>query len=208
MKLYFAPATCSLAPHIALREADVQFTLVRYDMKDGKLEDGRPLTEVNPKGYVPVLELDDGARLTEVAAILQYIGDQRPDLGLAPPSGTLLRYRLQEWLNYLASEIHKSFWPFFHADCEPEKPFAQARLEKRLTWLAAQLGDRPFLMGTTFTVADPYLLTMLNWTKPAGFDLSRWPALKAYRSRLSDRPSVQAALEAEGLRRKARPALP
>lgn len=209
MKLYYAPATCSLAPHIALREASLPFTLVRCE-KSGtgnwspaKLADGGSFAEVNPKGYVPVLELDRGERLTEVSAILQYIADQNPGSGLAPPNGSLARYHLQEWLNYLATEIHKSFWPFFHDGCEAERPNATERLERRFTWISEQLGEKLFLMGDTFTVADPYLMTMLNWTRPAGFDLNRWPVLKTYRSRLSERPSVQAAFEAEGLKKKA-----
>jgi glutathione S-transferase len=168
-----------------------------------KLADGQAFNEVNSKGYVPVLELDSGERLTEVSAILQYIGDQKPESGLVPANGTLARYHLQEWLNYLASEIHKAFWPLFHEGCEPERPFALERLGRRFTWLSERLGDKPFLMGDTFSVADSYLLTMLNWTRPGGIDLNRWPNLKSYRSRISERPSVQAALEAEGLKRKA-----
>ena len=204
MKLYYAAGTCSLAPHISLREAGLPFTLVRFDMKTRLLEDGAPLESVNSKGYVPVLELDGGdGRLTEVSAILQYIADQKPEAALAPPNGTLARYRLQEWLSYLSTEIHKAFWPLFHEGCEPERPFALERLTKRFGWIQAQLGERPFLFGGGFTVADAYLLTLLNWTRPAGIDLNTWPSLKAYRSRISERPSVQAALEAEGLRRRA-----
>jgi glutathione S-transferase len=202
MKLYYAAGTCSLAPHISLREAGLPFTLVRYDMKGHTLEGGASLEAVNPKGYVPVLELDDGTRLTEVSAVLQYVADLKPESGLAPANGTLPRYKLQEWLNFLATEIHKAYWPFFHEGCEPEKPLQLARLEKRLGWLHEQLGEKPFLTGETFTVADAYLLTMLNWARPAGIDLGKWPKLKEYRTRISERPAVQAALEAEGLRRR------
>ena len=208
MKLYYAAGACSLAPHIALREAGLPFSLVRFDMKEQRLEGGGALEAVNSKGYVPVLELDDGERLTEASAILQYIADQKPAAGLAPPNGTLERYRLQEWLNWLATEIHKAYWPLFHDDCLPERPFATARLEKRFAWLEAQLSQRAFLMGDRFTVADAYLVTVLNWARPAGIDLGRWPGLKAYRSRHVERPAVQAALQAEGLRRKARQSLP
>lgn len=199
MKLYYQQGACSLAPHIALREVGLDFKLVRFDSPSHLLEGGGKLEDVNSKGYVPVLELDNGERLTEVAAVLQYIADQAPQSGLAPPLGSFERYRLQEWLNYLASEVHKSFWPFFHAGCESEKPNQRERLVSRFNWIEERLGDKPFLMGDTFTVADSYLLTMLNWLRPAGFDIGQWPRLKTYRGRLRERPSVRAALEAEGL---------
>jgi glutathione S-transferase len=204
MKLYYATATCSLAPHIALREAQLPFTLVRYDMKSTLLEDGRPLTAVNEKAYVPVLELDDGERLTEVPSVLQYIADQRPELGLAPPAGTLARYRLQEWLNFVATEVHKIYWPLFHDGAPVELEKAHAKLARSFDFLQAKLGDRPFLLGERFTVADAYLLVTLNWTRAAQIDLNRWPGLAAYRNRLRERPAVVAAMEAEGLgKRKA-----
>jgi len=203
MKLYYAPGTCSLAAHIALREAGLDFALVRFDMKRQALEGGTPLGAVNPKGYVPVLEFDDGRRLTEVSAVLQWIADQRPASGLAPAPGSFERYQLMEWLNYLASELHKSFWPFFHEGCDAEKPNQGERLKKRFSWVEEKLGDRPFLLGDTFTVADAYLVTMLNWVRPAGFDLNAWPKLAAYRTRLRERPTVKAALDAEGLLKRA-----
>lgn len=202
MKLYYANATCSLAPHIALREAELPFTLVRYDMKAAVLEDGRKLDEVNEKGYVPVLELDDGARLTEVAVILQYIADRVPERRLAPAAGTMERYRLQEWLNFLATEIHKIYWPLFHDGADVEKHNALEKLGRQFAWTERKLGDGPYLMGETFTVADPYLLTVLNWTRAAGIDLARWPRLSEYRTRMRERPAVAAALEAEGLLRR------
>lgn len=198
MKLVYFPGACSFAPHVTLREAGLPFTLVRYDRETHALEGGGRLEDVNDKGYVPVLELDDGQHLTEAAVVCQYIADQRPETGLAPKAGTMARYRLQEWLNFLASEIHKAYWPLFHGP-EAEKPTAQERLDRRFTWTQEKLGSRPFLMGDTFTVADAYLLTMVNWMRPAGLDPTRWPGLKEYRSRLSQRPSVRAALEAEGL---------
>src|ERR1700750_522811 len=128
MKLYYMTASCSLAPHIALREAGLPFSLVRYDMKSAQLDGGGPLSAVNDKGYVPVLELDTGERLTEAAVVLQYIADQKPESGLAPPSGTMARYRLQEWLNFIATEIHKAYWPLFHDGAEIEKQHAVEKL--------------------------------------------------------------------------------
>lgn len=202
MKLYYMPGACSLAPHIAMREAGMTFDLVRYDKEAHALQGGTSLESVNDKGYVPVLELDGGERLTEVPAVLQYVADQAPATRLAPPNGTMARYRLQEWLNFIATEVHKSFWPFFHGGCEAERPNQQERLHKRLGWVEGHLSDRPFLAGDTFTVADCYLLTVVNWIRPAGFDLARWPGLQAYRNRHKDRPSVKAALEAEGLHRR------
>jgi glutathione S-transferase len=202
MKLYYATGTCSFAPHVALREADLPFTLVRYDMKRAQLDGGGSLEDVNEKGYVPVLELDDGERLTEVAAVLQYIADQRPASGLAPANGTLARYRLQEWLNFLGTEIHKAYWPLFHDGAEIENKNATERLVRRFGWVEKKLGSRPFLMGETFTVADAYLLTLLNWTRAAKIDMAQWPQLKEYWSRLRKRPSVVAALEAEGSLKK------
>ena len=199
MKLYFATGTCSLAAHIALREAGLDFTLARFDIKKAVLVDGGKLEDVNEKGYVPVLELDDGQRLTEVSAIVQYIADQRPALGLAPPNGTMPRYRLQEWLNFIATEIHKIYWPIFHDGAEIEKKNAHEKLARTFSWVEKKLGTQPYLMGEQFTVADAYLVTVLNWTKPAGIDLGRWPALKEFRSRVRARPAVHAALEAEGL---------
>jgi glutathione S-transferase len=202
MKLYYMPGACSLAPHVALREAEIPFTLVRYERKSG-VEGGTPLEQINEKGYVPVLELDNGERLTEAPAVLQYIADLRPNARLAPPPGAWERYRLQEWLNYLSSEVHKSFWPLFHEGCESERPNQTARLGQRFDWLEKKLGDKPFLISDAFTVADAYLMVMLNWLRPAGFEIAQWPRLKEFRSRLIQRPSVQAALEAEGLRKRA-----
>jgi glutathione S-transferase len=198
MKLVYFPGACSFAPHVTLREASLPFTLVRYDQKTHQLEGGGRLEDMNDKGYVPVLELDSGERLTEAAVICQYIADQRPETGLAPRPGTMARYRLQEWLNFLATEIHKPYWPLFHGP-DGEKPTAMEKLDRRFTWTQGKLGSQPFLMGDQFTIADAYLLTMVNWMRPAGLDPSRWPGLKEYRARLSQRASVRAALEAEGL---------
>jgi glutathione S-transferase len=200
MKLYYATATCSLAAHIALREAELPFTLVRYDLKAATLDGGGRLEDVNGKGYVPVLELDSGERLTEVAAILQWIADQVPATGLAPAAGTMARYRLVEWLSFVGTEVHKIFWPLFHDGSGEENDKARVRLGKSFAWAEAQLGDKPYLMGETFTVADAYLATTLNWTRAAGIDLNAWPHLKDYRNRVRARPAVTAALLAEGLK--------
>lgn len=198
MKLVYFPGACSFAPHLTLREAGLPFTLVLYDRATHQLDAGGKLEDVNDKGYVPVLELDDGERLTEAAVVCQYIADQRPETGLAPPAGTMARYRLQEWLNFIATEIHKSYWPLFHGP-ELEKATARERLDRRFSWTQDKIAGRNFVMGDTFTIADAYLLTTVNWMRPAGLDPGKWPGLKEYRARVSQRPAVRAALEAEGL---------
>jgi len=202
MKLYYFPAACSLAPHIALREAGLPFTLVKFDTKSGALDAGGRLDDVNEKGLVPVIELDDGERLTEVSAVLQYIADRKPESGLAPPAGTMARYRLMEWLNFIATEVHKAYWPIFHDGADVEKEAGRTRIGRSYDFVQRRLGDREFLLGDQFTVADAYLLVTLNWTKPAGIDIERWPKLKAYRLRMRERPAVIAALDAEGLLKK------
>jgi glutathione S-transferase len=202
MKLVYFPGACSFAPHVTLREAGLPFTLVLYDRGSHQLQAGGRLEDVNDKGYVPVLELDDGERLTEAAVICQYIADQRPETGLAPKAGTMARYRLQEWLNFIATEIHKAYWPLFHGP-EAEKPTARERLDRRFSWTQEKIAGRPFVLGDTFTVADAYLLTVVNWMRPAGLDPGKWPGLKEYRARISQRPTVRAALEAEGLLKRA-----
>lgn len=199
MKLYYMAGACSFAPHFSLREAAADFTLVRFDKKSQRLEGGGLLDEVNDKGLVPVLELDDGQRLTEVAAVLQYIADRAPERQLAPAAGTMDRYRLVEWLSFLGTEVHKLFWPIFHDGTEEECGKARQALAARFAWIESKLGERSFLVGDTFTVADAYLFTILTWTRAAAIDLGPWPNLKAYRSRIRERPSVSAALEAEGL---------
>ncbi len=204
MKLIYFPGACSFAPHVSLREAGLPFTLIRFDRETHALEGGGQLEDLNDKGRVPVLVLDDGQRLTEVAVVCQYIADQRPASALAPAAGTIERYRLQEWLNYLATEIHKPYWPLFHGP-DAEKPGTTERLGQQFGWVERKLGARPFLMGESFTVADAYLLTLVNWMRPAGLDPSRWPGLKEYRTRLSERPSVRAALQAEGLLKTRKP---
>ncbi len=199
MKLYFSPVACSLSPHIALREAGLDFELVRVDLKSHTLvSDGSDFTAINPKGYVPVLELDDGSRLTEGPAIVQYIADLKPEAGLAPKNGTLARYRLQEWLTFINSEIHKGFSPLFRPTTPEEyKSIARDSLANRLSYVAAHLEKNAFLLGEQFSVADGYLFTVLNWGQWTGVDIARWPALVAFQERVGSRPAVKAAQAAE-----------
>jgi glutathione S-transferase len=200
MKLYYSPGACSLSPHIALREAGLAFTPVIASTKTRKLADGSDYLAVNPKGQVPVLELDNGERLTEGPAIVQYIADQAPASKLAPPAGTMARYRLIEWLNFITSELHKGFSPLFNPAVPAEaKPVFQAKLIERFTWVDQQLEGRDYLMGDTFTVADAYLYTVSRWGAYVGVDLSGLARLAAYRARVEARPAVQEALRAEGL---------
>lgn len=199
MKLYFSPVACSLSPHIALREAGLDFELVRVDLKSHTLvSDGSDFTAINPKGYVPVLELDDGTRLTEGPAIVQYIADLKPDAGLAPKNGTLARYRLQEWLTFINSEIHKGFGPLFRPTTPEEyKSIVRDSLANRLNYVAAHLEKNAYLLGDQFSVADGYLFTVLNWGQWTGIDIARWPALVAFQERVGSRPAVKAAQAAE-----------
>jgi len=197
MKLYYAPAACSFAPHIALREAGLQFEPVKVDLRKHTLADGSDYYAIQPKGYVPLLELDDGQRLSEVAVILQYIADRKPGT-LAPAFGSLERYRQMEWLNFLSSEIHKQFGPLWYADTpDATKEKQRATLAKRFDYLAKALEKQPYLMGETFTVADAYLHTLLNWTGFLKVDLSPWPALQQYQARIAARPAVQEAQRVE-----------
>ncbi len=199
-KLYYSPGACSLGPHIALREAGLPFTLVLVSTKTKKLADGSDYLAINPKGQVPLLELDDGQRLSEGSAIVQYIADQVPASGLAPAFGTMARYRLMEWLNFIASELHKGFGPLFAPNTPDEvKAAARARLVDRLTWVDGQLAGKAWLMGDTFTVADAYLFTVAGWSKHVGVDITPLANLGAYLGRVAARPAVQEALKAEGL---------
>jgi glutathione S-transferase len=207
MKLYYSPGACSLSPHIVAREAALPLTLVRVDTKSKKTAAGDDYLAINGKGYVPLLELDDGTRLTEGPAIVQYLADRVPQKQLAPANGTVDRYKLQEWLNFITAEIHKQFSPLFDATMPEEfKARLRDKLAGRFDWLAAELGDREYLMGSTFTVADAYLFTVLNWTQWTGIDRSRWPVLDRYVARIAARPAVQAALLAEGLLKRERQA--
>jgi glutathione S-transferase len=199
MKLYYAPAACSLAPHIALSEAGIPHDLVRVDLRTHTLADGSDYAAVNPKGYVPVLELDDGTRLTEAAVILQYIADRNPGT-LAPAFGSIERYRLMEWLNFIATELHKGFGPLWKPNTpDAYKPVVIEALGKRFDLIAPLLAAQPYLTGERFTIADAYLFTILNWTKILKVDLAKWPSLGAYLERVSARPRVQQALRDEHL---------
>ena len=200
MKLYYSPGACSLSPHIALHEAGLAFTPVLASTKSHKLQDGTDFYTINALGYVPVLELDNGERLREGPAIVQYIADQVPDKQLAPANGTLARYRLQEWLTFIGTELHKGFSPLFNpATPEEYKPMVRERLLQRLQWVDSQLAGKQYLMGDQFTVADGYLFTVTNWTQPTKLDISGLAHLAAYRERVGARPAVQAAMKAEGL---------
>jgi len=199
MKLYYAPGVCSLSPHIVAREAGLPLTLVRVDNKNKKTESGEDYLAIHPKGYVPLLELDNGTRLSEGPAIVQYLADLAPAARLAPANGTFERYQLQEWLNFITSEIHKQFSPLFDPTMPDEaKEKFRNKLATRFDWVVEQLKGRDYLMGS-FTVADAYLFVVLRWTKFTGPDLARWPALQQYVERIAARPHVQEALKAEGL---------
>lgn len=199
MKLYYSPMACSLSPHIVLREAGLDFELVRVDLKTHTLAaDGSDYQKINPKGYVPYLELDDGQYLSEGPAIVQYLADRAPEKKLAPPNGTMARYRLQEWLAFINSELHKGFSPLFKPGVSDEaKAAARAQLAHRLDYVASQLAGRSFLLGDEFSVADAYLFVVLNWGQWVGIDLATWPALADYHARIGSRAAVQAALAAE-----------
>jgi glutathione S-transferase len=203
MKLYAFPGACSLSPHIVLRELGLPFELVKVNVKSRTLPDGTDYRKVHPLTYVPLLELDDGTRLTEGPAIVQYLADRVPEKRLAPPNGTLERVRVQTWLNFVSTEIHKGFTPMFNASLpEDMKELLRGKVRPVLQWLESELAKRKaFLMGEQFTVADAYLftVTMPYRAKRAGFDMSPYPALAAYRERIAARASVQAAVAAEGI---------
>ena len=200
MKLYYSPGACSLSPHIALHEAGLAHTSVLASTKSHKLQDGTDFYSINPLGYVPLLELDDGTLLREGPVIVQYIADQVPLKMLAPQNGSMQRYRMQEWLNFIGTELHKGFSPLFNpATPEEYKTMARDKLMQRLQWVDSQLADKQYLMGDQFTVADGYLFTVTNWTTPTNIDISGLSHLAAYRDRVAARPAVQAAMKAEGL---------
>jgi len=196
MKLYYSPGACSLHPHISLREVGVPFELERVNLLTHKLSDGSDYYAVNPKGYVPALRLDDGSLLTEGAVIDQYVADLKPEKDLVPRAGTVERYRVQEWLNFISSEIHKAFGPLFGKD-EAAKDAARAKVSGRFDYVEKTLAAKPFLTGDVFTVADAYLFNMLRWTAFTGIDLAKWPGLKSFAERVERRPAVAAALAAE-----------
>jgi glutathione S-transferase len=200
VKLYYLTGACSLASNIALREAGLKFELVKVDRHTRKTADGHDYNEINPKGYVPALALDNGETLTENVAVLQYIADHSPAAKLAPPAGTMERHRLVEWLAFVSSEIHKAYSPLFREDAtEATKQYTLANLTRRLEHLNRMLANKNFLMGEQFTVADCYLFTVLSWSPHVKLDLGRWPELKRYVDRIAARPHVIEALKSEGL---------
>ena len=202
MKLYYAPGACSLSVHIALREIDRRFDLERVELSSHRTASGGDYMLINPKGYVPALQLDGTGSeiLTEAAVVLQYVADLAPEQRLAPPAGTLARYRMQEWLTFISSEIHKQFGPLFTRGTPASFASKQrGKISERLLYVQDVLTDRMFLMGETFTVADAYLFTMLQWCGGHGIDLTMYPNVDDYELRICQRPSVQLAMRAEGL---------
>ena len=199
MKLYYTPGACSQAPHIAIHELGLPYEAVKVDLATHKLDDGTDYRTINPKGYVPTLELDDGTRITEANVILQYLAEQKPGR-LAPTFGTRERWRLMEWLAFIATEVHKGFGPLWNpkTPAEVRERTVQA-LGNRFGYLAQTLDKQPFLMGNEFSIADAYLFVVLNWSGLHKVDLSPWPALQQFQARVAGRPAVQATLKAEGL---------
>ena len=200
MKLYYSPGACSLSPHIALKESGLAFEAIPAPTKTHKLPDGTDYYTINPLGYVPLLVLDDGTQLREGPAIVQYIADQVPAKLLAPAPGAFERYKLQEWLTFIGTELHKGFSPLFVPNMPEEaKTIAKTRLDSRLKWIDGELAKSPYLMGDTYTVADGYLFTVTNWAQHVGVDISGLTHLGSFRARVGARPAVQEAMRAEGL---------
>ena len=200
MKLYYSPGACSMAPHIALREAGYKFDLEKVDIPNKKTENGVDYWSINPKGYVPALELDDGEVLTEVGVILQYLSDKRPRRNLAPKKGTMDRYRFLEALNFTATEVHKQIGALFNPSMTPAmKEVQTAVIRRRLDALEKLLSRQPYLTGNQYSVADAYLFNVLNWTKMHDISLDPWPGIKAFQDRIAARPAVRQTLKAEGL---------
>ncbi len=200
MKLYFAPGACSLSPHIVAQEAGIPLTLVKVDLQAKKLVDGGDYLAINPKGYVPALQLDSGELLTEGPAIVQYLADQKPATKLVPPAGAIERYRVQEMLGFINSELHKPYSPLFRPTTPAEtRKEREEYLRKRYGLIEKQLARGPYLFGDQFTVADAYLFVVTNWSNFVKLDLSEFPNLLAFQARVAARPAVQAAMKAEGL---------
>ena len=200
MKLYYSPGACSLSPHIALHESGLPHEAIKVDLKAKKTESGGDYLAINPKGQVPALETDEGTMLTEGPAIVQYIADKAPRSGLAPPNGAIERYQLQQWLNFVSTELHKSFSPLFRPTTPDDyKQIARATIEQRFAYLDGELGKRDYLMGSSFTVADGYLFVILRWAEAMKFDLAKYPALAAFKARVAARPATRAAMAHEGL---------
>jgi glutathione S-transferase len=204
MKLYYSPGACSLSPHIALLEAGLPYDLVKVDLKAKQLENGDDYLKVNPKGQVPALGLDSGELVTEGPVIVQMIADKAAAKNLAPARDSAERYRLQEWLNFITTEVHKNFGPLFSPVlADDAKAFFKDRVMTKFKYIDSQLPGRDYLMGKQFTVADAYLFTMLTWADRMKFDLSGLPNLTAYKARVGARPKVQEALTKEGLMKAA-----
>jgi glutathione S-transferase len=203
MKLYYAPGACSLSPHIVAMEAGIPLDLEKVDLKTHKTEHGDDYYAVNPKGYVPALRLDDGAVLTEGPAIVQYLADKKAETKLAPPAGTLERYRLDEWLTFINGEIHKAFFPLVAGGSDSAKQEARAKVKKRFDYVEKQLAGKEFLMGDSFTVADAYFFVMLTWANHTGIDLNPFPNIASFFDRVAKRPAVRKTLQDEGLRKAA-----
>lgn len=207
MNLYFSPGACSFAPHVLLNELGMPFKLIRVD-KSKRTSDGEDYLTINPNGYVPAVKFDDGSVMTEGVAILQYLADQQPEKALAPKLGSMERYRLMEIMNFLTTELHKGFSPLFGTDNLVQNPEGKAQLKdatkktlaKRFAYLSGILAKRPYLMGSQMTIADIYAMTILRWSAYVGLDMTPWPVLQAFVTRMQDRPSVQAAIKAEGLK--------
>ena len=200
MKLYYAPGACSLSPHIVMREAGAKFDLEQVNLQEKKTKPGTDYLTVNAKGQVPVLEFDNGERMTEGPVIVQWIADQNPAAALVPPAGKPERYKVLEWLNFTTSELHKTFGPLFRPTTpDAFKTISKETLGKRFDWLEKQLSGKSYLMGDKFTIADAYLFTVLRWSSRVDIDLAKWPNIKAYVERVAARPKVQEALKAEGL---------
>lgn len=200
MKLYYSPGTCALSPHIVANELSLPLKLIKVDLKSKRTEDGEEFTKINPNGYVPVLVLEDGKQLTEGPAIVQYLADLKPEHHLVPPAGSFERYRLQQWLNFITSEIHKGFSPLFNPTFpEDAKQVVKNQLASRIGTVADHLAQQPYLLGEQFTVADAYLFVTLGWCSHVGIDLSRWPVLKSYSEKIAGRPAVRKAMQEQGL---------
>ena len=200
MKLYHSPGACSLAPHIVAREAGIPLELIKVDLATHSLPDGSDYRRVNPRGYVPLLELDDGTRLSEASVLVQYLADQAPQSGLIPPAGTHERYRAQEWLNVVATELHKTFSPLWKKDTAAStQETLKARLAERFAEFDRLLAERPWLTGEQFSVVDAYAFTVINWANFLAVDLEPYPNLRAWLARVAARPKVKEALAAEGL---------
>ena len=200
MKLYYSPGACSLSPHITLHESGLAFDPIPAPTKTHKLEDGTDYYSINPLGYVPLLELDDGTRLTEGPAIVQYIADQVPTKNLAPANGTVARVQLQSWLNFISTEVHKGLSPLFNPATPVDyKPMIIDKVMSRMKWVDSQLAGKYYLMGDAFSVADPYLLAVTNSAPRVGMDITELANIAAFRERMAARPAVQAAMRHEGL---------